>query len=156
MSRLLTVALLVLVLGVSISSAAEEHFGKKLTQKKITKISDILKEPKKYEGKKVVVKGTVVDVCQKRGCWIFVASDVKFQKMRMQVEDGVIVFPMSVRGKTAMVEGTVVVEELDKEEALEKAKHHAEEKGEKFDPASVKYPAVEVLLEATGAVVTDR
>ena len=67
-----------------------------------------------------------------------IASDEAFEKIQIKVLDGEIVFPISARGKTAKVEG--VVEELffSYEDALAQAEHKADEKGEDFDPASVK------------------
>ena len=39
------------------------------------------------------------------------------------------------------------------EQLIEQGKHHAEETGETFDPASVKGPKVTVLLKGEGAVI---
>ena len=58
-------------------------------------------------GKKVLVEGTVVGVCAKRGCWINLSGDKEFEQIRIKVNDGEIVFPMEVKGKTATVEGEV-------------------------------------------------
>ena len=65
----------------------------------------ILENPKNYEGKKVLVEGTILNVCAKRGCWIELASDKEFETIRVKVKDGEIVFPMEAKGKTAIVEG---------------------------------------------------
>lgn len=112
-------------------------YGKKLTLKNKTKISSILDNPKDFVGKKVLVEGAVVGVCEKRGCWIELASDKQYQKIKVKVNDGEIVFPMEELGKSALVEGQVYEIKLTKEQALERAKHEADEHGTKFDPESV-------------------
>lgn len=98
--------LLILVFCNSTGLFAKE-FGKEITLTNITKISDILDKPDIYKGKKVLIEGTIVDVCKKRGCWVDVSGDKEFQKMRVKVIDGVIVFPVSSVGKKIKVEGQV-------------------------------------------------
>ena len=48
-----------------------------------------------------MIEGLVVEVCKARGCWMQLASDKEFQTMKIKVKDGVMVFPMSAKGKTA-------------------------------------------------------
>jgi hypothetical protein len=147
-------AFLFLVISVSYINAGNGNkYGKEITLKEKTKISAILAEPQKYVGKTVLVEGTVVAVCEKRGCWIELASDKKFQKMKIKVKDGEIVFPIEESGKTALVEGTVYEIKMTKEQALEQAKHEAEEHGTKFDPASVKGPVTLYQIKGLGAVI---
>jgi ribosomal protein S8E len=128
-------------------------YGKEITLKEKTKISAILANPQKFVGKNVLVEGTVVAVCEKRGCWIELASDEKFQKIKIKVKDGEIVFPLEESGKTALVEGTVYEIKMTKEQAIESAKKEAEEHGTKFDPASVKGPSTIYQIKGLGAVI---
>lgn len=109
--------------------------------------------PEKYVGKKVLVQGLVIDVCSARGCWMDLASDVLFQKMQVKVVDGVIVFPMEAKGRTAMVEGIVEELNFDLEETIEYYEHLAYEKGEKFDPSSVKEPMKLYRIQGLGAQI---
>ena len=88
-----------------------KQYGEPLTLTQTTKISEILAQPTKYVGQKVLVDGMVTAVCESRGCWMNIASDKAFQDIQIKVVDGVIVFPISAQGKMAKVEG--IVEELD-------------------------------------------
>lgn len=151
MKFLSIVALSLCVLAVS--SGAEKKFGKKITLKEKTKISDIIANPEKYHGKKVLVEGPITDVCKMRGCWIKLGSDKEFETMTFKVEDGVIVFPMDIKGKTAIAEGVVSVTTTSVEDQIEQGKKHAKETGEEFDPASVKGPKTVIRIDGTGAVV---
>lgn len=146
--------LLAIVLSIpSLNFGKENKYGKEITLKEKTKISAILAEPQKFLGKTVLVEGTVVAVCEKRGCWMELASDKKFQKIKIKVKDGEIVFPLEESGKTALVEGTVYEIKMTKEQALEQAKHEAEEHGKKFDPASVTGPVTLYQIKGLGAVI---
>jgi len=147
-------ALLLVVISLShIYAGNGNKYGKEITLKEKTKISAILANPQKFVGKNVLVEGTVVAVCEKRGCWIELASDEKFQKIKIKVKDGEIIFPMEESGKTALVEGTVYEIKMTKEQALEQAKNEAEEHGTKFDPASVKGPSTIYQIKGLGAVI---
>ena len=145
--------ILILFLTSSIAFAGSKHFGKKLTVKEKTKVSDILADPEKFAGKKVLVEGAVVDVCAERGCWIKVASDKEFEAIRFKVEDGVIVFPMDAKGKTAVAEGVVSVKMYSKEELIKQGEHYAEEQGTTFDPSTVTGPKTIVQIKGEGAVI---
>ena len=103
MSRLAATTVAVLCLTVGLS-AAQKRYGKPLALKETTKISDIYANPDKYKDKRVKVQGPIVDVCTERGCWIAIGSDQDFQSIRFKVDDGVIVFPVSIKGLTATVE----------------------------------------------------
>lgn len=127
-------------------------YGKKLTVKEKTKISKILENPKDFVGKKVLVEGNIVGVCEKRGCWIDLASDKPYQKIKIKVNDGEIVFPMEELGKSALVEGEVYEIKLTKEQALKRAEHEAEEHGTKFDPSKIEATTY-YQIKGLGAVI---
>lgn len=146
MKKLLVLALLITFLSVTMAMAAdteEKKYGDDLTLKEQTKISEILANPDNYVGKKVLVSGVVTDVCAKRGCWINLASDKEFDKIRVKVTDGEIVFPMDVKGHEALVEGEVYKMEFDadgnlisKTEDPHVCANHAKEVKEKSEAKS--------------------
>jgi hypothetical protein len=88
---------------------AQQQFGEPLALAEETKISDILASPKDYEGKTVKVRGTIVDVCPHMGCWIRISGDKRFQSIQFKVEDGVITFPVDIKGMEVEAEGTVAI-----------------------------------------------
>ena len=104
---------------------------------KTTKISEILDNPEQYVGSDVKVEGMIVEVCARRGCWMEIAGDRQYEKIRIKVDDGVIVFPMEAKGRRATAEGVFTKIEMTMEQTLAYREHHAEEHGEEFDPASV-------------------
>jgi hypothetical protein len=121
---------LLLIITVSISFANEEKYGKEITIKEKTDISKILKAPAKFEGKTILVEGDVLSVCPSKGCWIEVSGEKEGEKIKVKVEDGVIVFPQDAKGKKALVEGTI--EEIKAESECgghEGEEAHADEGG---------------------------
>ena len=132
---------------------AADEYGRPLTVPETTKVSAILDSPEQYVGKDVKVEGMIVAVCARRGCWMEVASDRQHEKIKIKVDDGVMVFPLSARGKTAIVQGKVEAISMSTEEAKRYFAHQAEEKGTSFDPSSVTGPVSFYQIRATGAVI---
>lgn len=95
---------------VAAQQVQEKKFGAELTLTEVTKVSDIYANAEKFSGKRVQVHGPIVDVCSNMGCWLALGSDKESETIRFKVEDGVIVFPMSVKGMNAKVEGVIAVD----------------------------------------------
>lgn len=130
-----------------------KQYGKKLTLKKTTNVSDILSNPEKFVGKKVLIKGTIVDVCKKRGCWMDISSNKEFEKIKVKVEDGVIVFPLTAKGKTATVEGEVYAITSAVEECSNKEDHSGDEHGEECEHSKTKSEKTIYQIKGLGAVI---
>ncbi len=101
----------ILLLAASIIFAEGTKYGEEITLKEKTDINTILSSPDKYEGEKVLVEGEIVEVCSSSGCWIKISDEKTSRIITVKVEDGVIVFPESVKGKKALVEGIVYAKE---------------------------------------------
>ncbi|MBC8345869.1 MAG: DUF4920 domain-containing protein [Candidatus Marinimicrobia bacterium] len=112
--------------------ADEIKLGKELHLDSTTTVSALFDNPKAYLGKPVKITGTIVDVCAHKGCWIEVSSDRPYETIQVKVDDGVIVFPLTSKGKNVVVEGKLEKLSLTDEQALSMKKHEAEEKGKEF------------------------
>jgi hypothetical protein len=138
------VAAAVMMLAMPIATE-ETKFGNGVTLKDATPIKALIDNPQEFVGKTIRVDGIATAVCAHMGCWMAVAAegDEKAGTVRLKVEDGVIVFPVTAQGKKVSAEGVFEVvgkDEESKEAAGEHAKHDAK--------ASKEYQ-----LKATGAVV---
>ncbi len=153
-SFLLAAAVLLLI---SCESAQFEGtgYGESVTLTKSTQISEILDNPSDFLGERVLVEGTVVGVCESMGCWMDIASDREFEKIQIKVDDGVMIFPLSARGHEARVEGIVEELQYTEEQALEQARHMAEERGEEFDPSTITGPQTIYRIRGIGAIIAD-
>ncbi len=157
MTRIRAAALCALVAAVVASTAQAQGkaYGKPLTLTEQTSISKILADPHAFHGKRVQVEGTIVEVCEERGCWINIASDKPFEKIRFKVDDGVIVFPLDAKGKRAIAEGVVQVSHLTKEQAQAQARELHKERGTlaKFDSTKYLKDVTDVQIKGEGARV---
>jgi len=149
---IVTAAILALCLTIGMSAAVKKY-GKDLTLKETTKISDIYAKPDAFNGKTVKVRGAIVEVCEMKGCWIALASDKEFQQMRFKVDDGVIVFPLDAKGLTATVEGVVTITVETEADQLEHGKMMAEEMKKPFDPKTVKGPKTTIMIKGEAAEI---
>ncbi len=137
------------------SPSFAKTYGKGVTLEETTPISVILDNPDDFLGKKVRVEGMIIDVCSKRGCWMYVASDRSNEKIQIKVVDGEIVFPMSAMGQLGIIEGIVEELKMSKEQQLNYLKHIAEEKGKPFDPEDVVADKRFIRLIGLGAEISE-
>jgi len=147
------ILVLSLVVMLAPTNGLAKTFGEPVSLSEETAVSSIIDNPDAYVGRKVKVSGLVIDVCSRRGCWVYLAGDREFEKIRIKVTDGEIVFPMEARGKQAVVEGVVESMELSKEQVIARRKHHAEETGEAFDPASITSGETILRIRGLGAEI---
>jgi hypothetical protein len=146
----------VVVVPVGPAAAAEEVVGGGVKLVETTSIARVLADPDAYVGKTVRIEGKVLDVCPMRGCWMELEEGGEAGKgggrLRVKVDDGVIVFPVTARGRLAVAEGTIEALPMTREQYVAWLSHLAEERGERFDPASVGDGPFRVLqLKGTGA-----
>ena len=129
-------------------------YGEPLTLTEVTAVSSILGDPVSFVGERVLIEGEVTEVCKMQGCWLEVVSGEADDLIRVKVDDGVIVFPLTSRGKKALVEGTVEELQLTYEQAVARAEHEAEELGEEFDLSAVpEGPQTIYRIRGIGAVI---
>jgi hypothetical protein len=133
------------LLAVAVPAAAEDiKLGEGVTLKDATPISALAERPQEFVGKTIRIDGVATAVCQEMGCWMAVASEANpaGPTVRLKVEDGVIVFPVTAKGKKVSAQGTF--EAVASADAKEAAGEHA-----KQDPkATAAYQ-----IKATGAII---
>lgn len=145
--------ILLAILVLFSSPALAKSFGAGLTLKQTTTLTQILQNPEPFVGQKVQLQGLIVDVCESRGCWLYITGDKPFEKIRVKVVDGKIVFPLEARGKRGTVEGVVEKFVLSRQQVIERQQHYAEERGESFDPATVTAGETIYQLRGLGAEI---
>lgn len=145
MKALLALGFLALVAPLG---SAETKLGTGVNLKEATAIKALVEQPSAYVGKTVRIDGVATAVCTHMGCWMAVAAEGpegndKGATVRLKVDDGVIVFPVTAKGRKVSAEG--VFEAVGATvESQDAAGEHA-----KHDPkASQQYQ-----LKATGAII---
>jgi hypothetical protein len=142
---------IVVVAAFALTVSAAEKFGKPLTLAQPTPVATVLATPDQFVGKTVQVKGKVTEVCQMMGCWLQIQDGEK--SLRFKVKDGEIMFPKNAAGRSAVAEGVLKKIELNQQQAVAWAKHEAEERGQKFDPAKIKSGITIYQIQGSGAVL---
>jgi Domain of unknown function (DUF4920) len=133
-------------------AAETEVYGAGVDVEEATPILDIVADPDAFIGKTVRIEGTVLDVCPKKGCWIEVGAGGG--TIQVKVDDDVIVFPASTKGRIANAQGKVEAIEMSRERYVAWLGHVAEEKGETFDAAKADLgegPYRIIRIRGTGA-----
>mgnify|MGYP001193212135 CR=1 FL=1 len=152
--RVLCLAVMLFAVSlVNASAGVEGSYGHGVTLPEVTPVSAIFDAPQNYVGKRVLIEGMIVDVCTSRGCWMFISGDRPYEKIRVKVTDGEIVFPVAAQGHIAQVEGVVQELRRSKQDVINWKRHLAEERGEEFDPSTVTGPEVTYRLRGLGAVI---
>ena len=154
MKKVYTTVYILLALCVVFCMAAEEiKFGDPIELKESLKISKILENPGDYLGTLIRIEGTIVGVCAHMGCWMEIAGDEPFIKIKVKVDDGDMVFPLTAKGQHAVIEGELVALDLSQEQAATMKKAECEEKGEHFDPDSVTEGITVYQIKPRGVVI---
>jgi hypothetical protein len=104
----------------------------------------LLAKPQPHDGKTVRVEGQVRKACQKKGCWMELATGDKGAGVRVTFKDYGFFVPVDAAGSQARVEGVVKVSELS--EAM--ASHYEGEGA--IVPRGADGKPREVQLVATG------
>jgi len=144
----------ILALACAALLLAETRLGQPLTLREPLTVDQLMATPANYAGQTVQVKGKVTEVCQMAGCWMQLAGTGK-NAVRVKVNDGDIVFPRTSVGKMAVAEGMLKKIEMTKEQATARAKHEAEERGVKFNAASVKSGSTIYQIQGAGALILE-
>lgn len=148
MRRLMLAMILILVPAV----CGAETYGAGVTVPESTSIAKILADPDAYVGKTVRIEGKVLDVCPMKGCWMELAQEGDGPSLKVKVDDGVMVFPVTAKGKLAVAEGVLEAIPMTRESYIGWMEHLAEESGKKFDAATVGDGPFRILqLKGTGA-----
>ena len=161
MTRSLLCATTLLILSMSVATRGAETFGAAPTVPEATPIAQLLAKPADFQGKTVRVEGIVTGVCTMMGCWMALApTDApKGPAILIKVDDGVIVFPTSARGKRATAQGVVERVGAADAEGQEAAREHAEQQGHPPSPvgsgatSAKTESATNWRIKATGAIV---
>jgi len=131
-----------LVAWLSAPLAAQEKFGEGVTLKDATPIAALVDDPEAWLGKPVRVDGVVKAVCEEMGCWMELADPATGKSVQFKVDDGVIVFPVSAKGKRASAQGAL--ERVPANEEHEMAGEH---------PEHAEQAKLTFRVRATGAVI---
>jgi hypothetical protein len=105
----LSTSVALLITFATLHAQKSETYGAGVTLKDATPLAQVIDQPANFEGKTVRVEGTVTAVCMHMGCWMALTPDAASSNktMLIKVDDGVIVFPPSAKGRRAVAQGVI-------------------------------------------------
>ena len=123
-------------------------FGKKTTADGAVPVSELPFKLNGAEPAAIKVMGKVKEVCKAEGCWL--KMETADGAMMIKMKDHAFLVPLSMNGKTIVVDGIATL----KETSVEMQKHYAEDAGKsKEEIAAIKEPKKEITMQATGILV---
>lgn len=130
----------------STSEVTGDVFGQPITLSDAVSTADLLAKPGAYEGKTVLVKGEVVDVCQKMGCWMVITDGES--SLRVTTKGHGFFVRKDGAGSSALVQGTL-------RHIAPNPERTAHLEGESAKPGAMPEKAgVEYEIDADGIVFT--
>ena len=115
----------------------------------VEKLESELKNTKKMET--VAVKGEVVNVCEKRGCWITLKTE-DGTSFFVKMKDYAFFVPTALKGKNVVLEGSAE----KKVTSVEELKHYAKDaKKTKAEIDAIKMPKEEIRFVASAIKVVN-
>jgi len=116
--------------------------------------ADLAADPARYDGQRVRVEGTIVQVCQQKGCWMTLQNGTD-EPVRVHVQKDDAgeyrwTLPMDLGPQRAIVEGTAEARTVD----VDEQRHYAEDAGrpqEEIDAITI--PQQTVVIHASGVLV---
>ncbi len=87
------------------SEIAWNHFGSEFTLTDSVKAADFIPHAASYADKEILVEGTVVDVCQKAGCWMVISDGTN--TVRVTMKDHGFSVAKDGTGSWARIQGVV-------------------------------------------------
>ncbi|WP_419870727.1 DUF4920 domain-containing protein [Chryseobacterium sp. CT-SW4] len=113
------------------------------------KLSKKLKKDKKVEN--VAVKGKVIDVCEKKGCWLTIQTEDNSQFF-VKMKDYAFFVPTALKGKNVVLEGNAE----RKVTSVDEQKHYAEDaKKPQSEIDAITQPKEEIRFVANGIKVVN-
>ncbi len=154
-----TLLLAAVILGFMVTAQAQTDipsakpgvkYGKEITKDNaisVAKLASSFGADSTYTGK---IQGEVVEVCKKKGCWIYLKRAGEEEPIMVRFRDYEFFMPQDIVGKTIVLEGEARI----KETSVAWLKHYAEDAGKSAEEiAKIKEPKVDINILADGVIV---
>ncbi len=153
-----------LLLGVALSTSAQEaipeavkgqQYGAGVSDKNMFNVytpDQIIEELESKENlENVVIRAKVTGVCEKRGCWLDL-ENTQNKRVFVKMKDYAFFLPMSILGKTVLIDGEVHKNII----SVKELRHYAEDaKNSKKEIKKIKKAKTEYRVISNGIKVID-
>lgn len=131
----------------------DNHFGKTIDNSNAINYKELASKMGDSDSLAVKVKATVNTVCQKKGCWMNIASpNSETEEMFVQFEDYKFFMPKDIAGREVIVDGYAYRDVT----TVEELKHFAEDEGKSQEEIdAITEPVEELKFLASGVILLD-
>jgi hypothetical protein len=125
------------------------YFGDSITTEGAVVAETVIAQLSKKDSMPAKLSGKIVDVCQKKGCWMELDMGNN-QTMRVTFKDYAFFVPKDATGKTAIVDGYVYTDTT----SVQQLKHYAHDAGKSKDEIdAITAPEISTSFEARGVII---
>ena len=126
-------------------------YGEKPTTDKVISADELPAILEKQPVANVTIKGKVVEVCSKKGCWVSLETSNK-TPIFVKMKDYGFFVPMAATGKTVIMTGEAKI----KTTSVAELKHYAEDaKKSQAEIDAITEPKSEIRFLASGITIAD-
>jgi Domain of unknown function (DUF4920) len=130
-------------------STAVAQFGETIQEDGAIPASELMSKLSGKDSLPIKLTGTIMEVCQKKGCWMYMDLGGD-ESMRVTFKDYGFFVPKDASGKTAIIDGYAKVDST----SVAELRHYAEDGGASKDSiAKITEPEVEIVFEARGVII---
>ena len=114
-------------------------------------VDDLSKKMKSSDTLNVAIQGKVLEVCEKKGCWITLKGD-DGEEIMVKMKDYGFFVPTALKGKKVVLDGVASMKSV----SVAEQKHYAEDaKKNKAEIDAIKEPKTEIRYLASGIEVVN-
>ena len=126
-----------------------QSFGEQITADNSITLTEAIAQLGSQANIHTKVKGTVVDVCQAKGCWMNVAVNDS-QVVMVRFKDYAFFMPKDIAGKEAIIQGELYWDTI----SIEMLHHYGEDAGKSANQiAAINKPEFKPSFEAHGVLI---
>ncbi len=129
--------------------ANAQYFGDSITAENAIPVAQMLVDMGNAAEMPSKIEGTVLEVCQKKGCWMNLEKG-DGTKMRVTFKDYGFFVPKDITGRKVILNGKAFVETT----SVDDLRHYAEDEGKsKEEIEKITEPVNEISFEADGVIL---
>ena len=128
-------------------------YGELINDAGVITVEQAMEQLASAEEVNVKIKGTVENVCKKKGCWMNVKSNDGEKSFFVRFKDYGFFVPLDCEGSEVIMEGKAFTEMT----SVDDLRHYAEDEGKsKEEIAAITEPKEEFKFTATGVLVAEK
>ncbi len=139
----------------AVQTAAEDvHFGETIEAEGAISLVDLRAQMGEADSMRTKVVASVTEVCQKKGCWMNLASEDEGEgEVMVRFKDYAFFMPMDLAGERVVVDGWAYRQMIP----VDELRHYAEDAGKSEEEiAAITEPEERLTFLASGVLLLDR